>query len=60
MLWQTRSEYSIGNSEGQGKGRRSFDICNPLAKELSMKKAISDIAEVEDVLMVENIIPVER
>jgi len=25
-----------------------------------MKKAISDIAEVEDVLMVENIIPVER
>jgi len=29
-------------------------------EELSMKKAISDIAEVEDVLMVENIIPVER
>jgi len=60
MLWQTRSEYSIGNSEGQGKGRRSFDICNPFGQGAFNEKAISDIAEVEDVLMVENIIPVER
>lgn len=44
----------------RGKDAVPLIFVTHLAKELSMKKAISDIAEVEDVLMVENIIPVER
>ncbi|HHV30759.1 homoserine dehydrogenase [Acetivibrio mesophilus] len=44
----------------RGKDAVPLIFVTHLAKELSMKKAISDIAKEEDVLMVENIIPVER